>query len=413
MRLTSVALVFCLLAAGCAGKEQEQSLERLSGLDRAFARNGITVAPALGLWSQTFVRLRDGKYIAVGFSRGPRGVALVRYLADGRLDRAFRRRVWPQFGAGNLGALAVAHQPDDKIVVAACQPPDCWGYVVLARFRSDGRLDHTFGRRGIVRTSIPNADLTPLAMALQPDGKILVAGDVQHVPATGGVDRSFVARYHRDGRLDREFGESGISAPGDADGIGAVLVQPDGRILVGGRSAIVRLFPNGKLDATFGVGGVAPGLSVAALLLQPDGKIVAAGSGGKPSKPVFALARLTSTGKRDPSFGVGSRLFHRRPGDHWARVETLVRVPGGRLVAAGWATRGPSVLKRHYRFVLLVLTPAGRLVPSFADGGRLTITSIEGRALAAFPVGSRRLVLVGPQADLKPRNVVFASVSLR
>jgi uncharacterized delta-60 repeat protein len=376
--------------------------------------NRITAAPALGLWSQTFVRLHGGQLVAVGFSRLPEGVALVRYLGDGSVDRAFPRRVWPQFGAGELDALAATGQRDDKIVVAACQPPECWGYFVVARFLPDGRLDPTFGQGGIVRATVPNAASTPRAVALQPDGKVVVAGELQR-GAPPGVRDSFVARFHPDGRLDAEFGANGIVVLGYQAHVRAVVVHADGRVLVGGDPVVARLTPRGELDPTFGAGGVVgnPPLSVEALLLQPGGKIVAAGWDGTRRPPIFALARFTAAGKLDRSFARRGRLLHTRPGDHWARVETLLPMAGRRLVAVGWATRGPTVLKRRYRVVVLVLTPSGRLDPSFRDGGRFTLTSVEAQGRAAFSVAPRSLLVIGPDDDLEPKKVVFSRVLLR
>lgn len=395
-----LALPVCVLAVGCARGEGEK---QASSHAKEGVSPAITTATALGLWSQRFVRLRSGEVVAVGFSRTPAGVALVRYLPSGRLDRSFGRHVWPQFGAGMLGALAAARQ-GDKVVVVACQPPDCWGYLVLARFHPDGRLDDAFGKQGFVRTAVPNADLTPAAIALQPDGKIVVAGELQRVPSSGELGGSFVARYHLDGQLDRDFGDNGIATPGDLERPGAVLVQPDGRILIGGANLIVRLLLSGNLDTTFGAGGAAAGLTVATLVRQRDGKIVAGGSGRSERSPVFALARLTPNGNLDHGFAASGHLLHRRRGDHWARVETLLPISSGRIVAVGWATRGTAVLKRRYRFVFLLLTHTGRLDPRFGNGGRRTIESISGQAIAAFRIGSRRLLAVGPSGDLRIAN---------
>jgi hypothetical protein len=99
----------------------------------------------------------------------------------------------------------------------------------------------------------------------------------------------------------------------------------------------------------------------------------------------------------DRSFASRGRLLHHRVGDHWARIETLLRMSGNRFVAVGWATRGTSVLKRRYRFVFLLLTASGRLDPSFGNGGRRTLDSVAGQAIAAFKFGSHRLIAVGPR----------------
>jgi uncharacterized delta-60 repeat protein len=398
MGRTAGLVLGALLIVGCAtGKAEKTAIE---------------AAPAYRLWSHTFVASRADTVTAIGFARTPPGVAVVRYLPSGRVDASFRRRVHPEFGAGKLDALAAATDARGRILVAACQPPECWGYSVLGRFRPSGGLDPSFGDHGIVRTSIAGSSLTPHAIAMLRDGRIVVAGGLQR----GGLTQhAFIARFLPSGQPDRAFGENGVLVDERLLGAGAVSVRADGAILVGGSGVVARYLHDGARDLTFGTGGIAaaPGfLAVTDLLTEPGGRIVVAGSALPRQRPVLAVARLTSRGTLDRGFGRSGVVLDSRPGDHWARVERLVRLPDGRLVAVGWATRGGGVLSRRYRPVVLKLTSSGQLDRSFGANGRVTIESIEAQARGAF-VRGRDVLVVGPDDDLKPTRIVFARVPYR
>jgi uncharacterized delta-60 repeat protein len=370
-------------------------------------------APAARLSWHTFVASRAGTITAIGFARPPaelerrapegRGVALVRYLGSGRVDTSFRRRVHPEFGEG---ALAATVDPKDRILVAACRPPGCWGYAVLARFLPDGRLDARFGDHGIVRTEVTGRALAPRAIERVRDGRIVVAGEV----SKGSVRFAFIARYLADGLPDRTFGGDGIVIDERFLGAQALAVQPDGRVLIAGPAFVARYRTDGTRDPTFDDDGLAgaPGfLTVGDVLQDLRGRIVVGGSAGRRERPSFAVARLTVTGKRDPSFGRRGVVHDLRQRDHWAQVERLVPLPDGRLIAVGWATRGKaSPLTRGYRAVVLRFTAGGRLAQ------RTTVEEVESLARAAF-VQRGQLVLVGANDDRAPTHVAFARVPYR
>jgi uncharacterized delta-60 repeat protein len=182
---------------------------------------------------------------------------------------------------------------------------------------ANGALDASFGAgSGKVSNAFPAAK----AIALQADGKLL---------AVGGMTLS---RYLADGSLDTAFGTGGkvsiVAQGGGVDAMQALVVQPDGRIVVGGYSsrptpfnddfAVLRFNADGSPDTSFGAGGLVAldfaGLTdrVHALLLQPDGKIVAAGFATLGTLVTadqdIALVRLTATGTLDPGFGTGGKL---------------------------------------------------------------------------------------------------------
>jgi uncharacterized delta-60 repeat protein len=180
-----------------------------------------------------------------------------------------------------------------------------------------GDLDPTFGGDGIVRTDLSPTEDHGFAVTIQPDGKIVVAG----AKGIGGPNPRFaIVRYETDGSLDTAFGggdgKVSIDFTPNGDFPYAVRVQADGKIVVAGaagydgrdsRFALARLTSDGSLDPTFGGDGtvmtdvtdVAPAYDWAnGMALQPDGKIVLVGETGPPGGTTdFAVTRLLG----DPS----------------------------------------------------------------------------------------------------------------
>jgi uncharacterized delta-60 repeat protein len=264
---------------------------------------------------------------------------LVRYKPNGTPDMTFGSDglVTTAFRDFNDIATAIALQPDDKIVVAGSSTSDpATGATdfALARYNPNGTLDTTFGGDGRVITAF-EGHAAALDIALQPDGKIVAVGQANN-PSTGNRDFA-LARYHPDGTLDTTFGGDGrvtTAFEGDAPA-NAVALQPDGKIVLAGSVgfspdfALARYHPDGTLDTTFVTtdGGSGAALDV---VLQPDGKFVVAGFIGSD----FALARFHPNGTVDTTFGGDGRVttdFGRSSG----LASALVLQPDGKLVAAG------------------------------------------------------------------------------
>src|SRR5262249_15885966 len=141
--------------------------------------------------------------------------------------------------AEGLAVGAVAIQADDRVVVAgiASGGPSTGHDIGLARFNPNGTPDTTFGSGGIVVSPLPNNDKAR-SLTLQPDGKILVAGDTDILSAPDGFHHFMVARFNAaDGSLDTSFGTGGIAVAAgvsvDPDKVDVAL-EPDGRIVVVG-----------------------------------------------------------------------------------------------------------------------------------------------------------------------------------
>ncbi len=245
--------------------------------------------------------------------------ALVRYNTDGSLDTTFGSagKVTTAIGsAADDYASAMAIQSDGKIVAAGTSWNGTPNFAfALVRYNTDGSLDTTFGGTGKVTTSIVS-DNQAYAVAIQGDGKIVAVGRSW----TGGNYDFALARYNTDGSLDTTFGGTGkvTTSIGSGDDVAdAVAIQGDGKIVVAGTSstgapncdfALVRYNTDGSLDTTFGTNGmvitaIGTGINIAnAVVIQGDGKIVAAGysNNGPGLSYNFALARYNTEGALIP-----------------------------------------------------------------------------------------------------------------
>jgi uncharacterized delta-60 repeat protein len=229
----------------------------------------------------------------------------------------------PTFGAGGKAqsnvnpnqVTNVALQPDGKIVVIASLADFNVASLVFGvlRYLPSGTLDPSFGSGGVVRTAFTIGFNYPYSVAVQADGKIVVAGSASS--PNNSTDAIAVARYNSNGSLDGTFGSGGKLTTvllGFRDVAQTVIVQPNGKILVGGLAltcfgrgcghdtALVRYNANGSLDGTFGSGGsvVTRGVGqVDALGLEGDGSVLALDRQGIGSNPV---ARFDASGNPEP-----------------------------------------------------------------------------------------------------------------
>lgn len=219
----------------------------------------------------------------------------------------------------------------------------------LARYNPDGTLDTSFGNGGIVRTDFGAlSDDDARALAIQPDGKIVVAG-------TAGEDIA-LARYMPNGSLDPTFGSSGVTITdlGFEDVANGVALTPGGGILIAGYTIgtklnndflLVRYGPNGSLDRGFGTLGVVKtdfgaGDDFAEdLAIDASGRIVVVGRATTATIFDMALARYNADGMPDTAFANQGTLtadFH-GSGEFG---QDLALDAAGRIVAAGYTANG-------------------------------------------------------------------------
>lgn len=289
-------------------------------LDTTFGDDGIVTTDFSGDTDvgQAIYIQPDGKIIVVGKTWGGSNYdfALARYNQDGSLDTTFGAEglISTDFDNGYDIAHSVTLQADNKIVVAGKSSTAINNDFALARYNPNGSLDITFSDDGWVTTDFASNDEEGYAVAIQSDGKIVVAG-MAYIPGNY-IDFALV-RYNLDGSLDSSFDVDGwvtTDFTGDADYGRAIAIQQDGKIVVAGYGGFgdfvsARYNTNGSLDTTFGnAGRVTTDFGASsdygyAMVLQPDGKIVVAGTANMDlTGSDFALARYNSNGSLDTSF---------------------------------------------------------------------------------------------------------------
>ena len=307
--------------------------------------------------------------------------------------------------------LDVAVQTDGKIVVAGTGN----GFAV-SRFNADGSPDAAFGANGRVAIDIyPGYGSIASALAIQPDGKIVVGG-LTDKPTFSLVDQTdfAVARFNADGSLDNSFGNgNGRIAPNGSsiDRITEIVVQPDGKILftgdklsrrgsqvyVGGSLYATRLLANGGLDNSFGSAGTASappfnepnspcsqfcGDSTQSLTLQPDGKIIVIGNvtGYSTALSIYSalgIVRFLPDGQLDNAFGTGGKVATVfSSGGNAAPIaynfKSVAVQTDGKIVVGGKGTTAASASD----FAVFRYTTTGELDATFDGDGRV-LFSIE------------------------------------
>ena len=361
-----------------------------SGLDPTFGNGGRVSIPVGGNGQGEAVVIQPAdEIVTAGWRTVGTGIdtdfALTRTNSDGTPDTSF--------GTGGIattdlgGAADKAHDaaltPDGGIV--AVGETDAPGIqkqdFAVVRYLPDGEPDAAFDGDGVVTTDFSGHGDIANAVAVQGDGKIVVAG---FATAASGIGSDFaLARYNPDGTLDSSFdGDGTVTTDFGAlsdDDARALVIEPDGRIVVVGTAgediALARYMPDGKLDTTFGSGGtkitdlgfddVATGVA-----LTPDGKIVISGyTIGAKLNNDFLLARYNTDGTLDTTFGTGGTVkTDLGGGDDLAENLTIDAV--GRIVVVGQST---SPTNPPFNDMALVRYNAdGTPDASFASNGILT-----------------------------------------
>jgi uncharacterized delta-60 repeat protein len=222
--------------------------------------------------------------------------AMARINTNGTLDTTFgiAGKVQTTFLDTQSGVNSIALQTDGKIVLAGWtnNPPNSYDFALI-RYNSNGSIDTTFGTNGKVITTINNFYQDAITkIIIQNDGKIIAAG---HNSAPGGYYT--LARYIENGTLDATFGTNGISI--DVEGGGDpfdIAQQIDGKIMLAGgfgtdRFSYLRYLNNGQRDNTFPVNGSVAGVGLlgyaSTVLIQPDNKIVISGSTNSPENTIL------------------------------------------------------------------------------------------------------------------------------
>lgn len=427
--------VVAVVLAGGAGVGV--ALAGSGGLDPSFGTGGTTVLERPTSTYPVRTELAGGgKIVAVSSDEGV--ITVSRLLPDGAPDPTFDGDGKAVIETeGNPNAHAVAVQPDGKIVVVGFRNVGATGEDAMVwRLKADGgsgapngALDPTFATNGTADLK-PATDSFAEAVAIRPDGKIVVAGTAFDYE-TPKSERAVVWRLTSVGGLDPGFDTDGVAAVSDAheDYVKAVAVAPDGKILIAGttefstnpRDAVVwRLKAdggpgalNGALDTTFDTDGQADIDSGAdeaaeAIALQPDGRIVLAGysSGGGQTKAMVWRMKPdggsgVTNGALDPTFDTdGAAVID---GGGYAFAGALALQPDGKMLVAGSRKVGTDPFTSAvWRLLANGGTGAdnGALDPTFATGGTAAVVAGSfADSLALTP--DRRVVVAGSVEDTR------------
>lgn len=468
---------------GLARLDASGKMDPSFGAGKGFVHNDINPKNSLHIdLLNTLIQLSNGELVAAGAMQvdgaSELNDALARYLPDGTLDGPGQvlTKV-TDFEGINDQAAAVAVFPNRSLVAAGSADTGPFKRVGVARYTPRGLLDDQFADHGRVRSGVAQhaqavavdgggniliaasrfssaTDFDFALLKFKPDGSSLAAGfgpngngfvttdlggtDTANalaalpgggyaVAGTSGLDFGLV-KYSADGLPDTSFDQDGIVTtsfgPGSVDNAYAVLGQPDGKILVAGRSkaagsendnfAVARYNLDGSLDTTFDGDGLLTvdlaGESDIArdLALLPDGRILVGGTASLSGLGQMAVVRLNADGSLDSSFnGNGKALIHTGFGDNTAYAVQLL--PTGNLAIAGCAAN--LDLGRN-DMAMAILKPDGSLDASFSNDGFETY-SLGGASCARdLAYDGQRLILAGYANNGVHDNYALVGVQL-
>ena len=287
---------------------------------------------------------------------------------------------------------AIAIQPDGKII-AASEHPDNRSWI-LTRTNPDGTPDTTFGTNGVAVNAVSDSANYPVPfdVVVQRDGRILVGGRI-----SSGFLTEVVARFNEDGTLDQSFGTAGVADFLDSTSgwVEELALLDDGRIVAviaqsgAAMTRMARLHSDGTLDATFGAGGETsfPTGSGESLEVTPNGQYLVVGS----STTHVYVSRVNEDGTLDPTFGTN--------GTHTQPVPNAFEIAGIRLQSDGRIVVGLSARfdgsETDQNVGAFRLLPDGGLDATYGDAGFAVVDlPLEeyARAMVLHPHGAVTLV---------------------
>lgn len=301
------------------------------------------------------------------------------YAQTGSLDLSFDTdgKVTTAIGTGSNSIYDIVLQADGKIVAVGNANNGTNEDIALTRYNLDGSLDASFDGDGIVTTDLGLGDDIGYGIALQSDGKIIVAGE-----SSNGTNSDFViVRYNTDGSLDNTFDGDGYTRT-DFDNFNDkardVAIQSDGKIVAGGSAfidtvynyAAARYNTNGSLDNTFDTDGKVNTLVTFndqgnAIAIQSDGKILVAGVTLQLDfYNAFGIVRYNTNGSLDNTFDGDGMVITTSISTFGEEIKAITLQSDGKIVVAGNATpTGPI------RFAVARYNTDGSLDNSFNSTG--------------------------------------------
>lgn len=436
------------------GADYDLSLLRYNpdgSLDNTFGTDGLTAGIdffGTSEYPSSVAIQNNGKIVVAGYAYNPgtggNDMILARFNADGTLDSGFgtNGRVTTDIpdvlGSSYEEAHAVVIQGDKVLVAGIRQSPATYfyQYVTLVRYNSDGSLDAGdggsdpgFGTGGISITGFGEVSANARAMAVQTDGKIVVAGylDAYDYEINGPTSDFLLIRFTSAGNLDADFSGDGIDTAdfGSTDAKAYnVVIQSDGKIVISGTIAnaitgadfcVARYQPDGTLDSGFQTDGHATtdlGSSNEypnTMTLQSDDKIILTGfadfsaTGGNLD---FAIVRYLPAGSLDNNFnGTGILLGYYAPGTS-SQINAMATQSDGKVVVVG-TSYNPAT--SAVEIAVALYNPDGTLDLNFGSGGiASTNFGPNNTNIMGVAVQNNGKIIVGAEYDSNPGDADFA-----
>jgi uncharacterized delta-60 repeat protein len=279
-------------------------------LDSSFSSDGIAIVSIGSKRDIAYALAvqGDGKILLGGASTTDFGtsIGIARFNSDGTLDTSFNKngKLISSLNTESLNeAYSILVQTDNKIIIGGFSGDASSGDFLIARYLNNGKLDTSFNKQGFIVSDFGSSNSFASTIALQGDGKILVCGTSLQCSKYDMV----LARYNINGSPDINFGSQGKTLAFISNSYNeakSLIIQPDGKIIVAGdievgtkdQFGLIRIKPNGIVDSTFGIdGGVTTNIGSSSiptqLGLQADKKILLTGITFDGTKYSFALAR--------------------------------------------------------------------------------------------------------------------------
>jgi len=325
-------------------------------LDNSFSDDGkasVNFGVAYDDYAMAMALEDDGKITLAGYSdlnTVNTSVCLARLLPDGTLDQSFgiNGKVFTDAGTDTDAGVGIAVNAEGKYAV--CGQAQFNDYFIIL-YNNDGSLDATFGNNGILYVQGLSGNVYTIEdIAFQQNGKIVIGG----TNGQNGYYNFFAARYNIDGTLDNTFSVNGMVDTDfntTSDWASTIEISADGKILLAGFNfasgsendiAVVRYNSDGTLDQSFNGSGkrsidLGYDENINAMVLQPDGKILLGGENynSTNSEKYFLLLRLNSDGSLDNSFGTNGVTYTTFINSTYHSLNDMALQPDLKIVVTG------------------------------------------------------------------------------
>lgn len=322
--------------------------------------------------------------------------------------------VTTDFGSGNDVAESVAIQSDGKLVVAGYASNGADNDFAIARYNVDGSPDLSFGGTGVVIVPVGSGLDQAYSVAIQDDGRILVAGE-----SANGAREFAVVRLLANGALDASYGGGdGIvtSDFGTGSDLGySLTLQSDGKALVSGVSwngadydiVLARYTTSGVLDSSFNGGHVITSVGASdawsyAVDARPDGRILVGGKATISGNEDFVIARYRADGTLDTTFGGGDGIVTTPVSVNSDSVNSLIALDDGSVLVGGVTNDGSDD-----NYVIAKYTVEGNLDSSFGTGGLVVSARGNGDRITSVVMAPNGDILIAGTEDNPTQTAIL------